>query len=238
MGLVDISIINYILIFAWGVLMGNFTTTLFHRLPRGIMLHGFDKKNTRPPFCSVCEHILKFYEYLPILSWVSTRGSCNYCGAKITLTYFYLEILGGIFSVLCVFLYGGDVENYLLHFLFFMLAALSLFLEQESGVVRKEITIALTVLGALMRTLNEQSIIPWLVSLSLAAIISLYILKRNISGKIEQNLVHIILPASVWLLMPWLAAFGAGVILFWPPKRNIYGKNLVLLVFLVMLQAS
>lgn len=230
------EIINYVFIFVFGVLMGNFTTTLFHRLPRGIMLHGFDRKNTRPPFCSVCEHILKFYEYLPILSWVSTRGSCNYCDAKITPAYFYLEILGGIFAVLCAFLYSGDVENYFLHFLFFMLAALSLFLDQESGVVRKEITTALIVLGALTRTLNEQSIISWMISLSFVAIISLYILKRNIAGKTEQNLVHVILPASVWLPMPWLAAFGAAALLLLLFRGNIYGKNLVLLVLFLMIQ--
>ena len=69
-------IVSYIVLFLFGTLIGNFTTTIFHRLPRNIMISGFDQKVTRPPFCSNCGHILRFYEYLPILSWFSTFGKC------------------------------------------------------------------------------------------------------------------------------------------------------------------
>jgi hypothetical protein len=84
---VGILIVSYISLFLFGVLIGNFTTTLFYRLPRNIMISGFNQKLTRPPFCSNCNHVLVFYEYLPILSWFSTRGKCNYCHAPINKSY-------------------------------------------------------------------------------------------------------------------------------------------------------
>ncbi|NDE19110.1 MAG: prepilin peptidase, partial [Alphaproteobacteria bacterium] len=93
-----ILIVSYISLFLFGVLIGNFTTTLFYRLPRNIMISGFNQKLTRPPFCSNCNHVLVFYEYLPILSWFSTRGKCNYCHAPINKSYIMLEILIGIIA--------------------------------------------------------------------------------------------------------------------------------------------
>ena len=217
--------------------MGNFATTVLHRLPRNIILYGFDKKTTKPPFCSGCKHPLKFYEYLPIFSWVSTKGTCNYCAMKIPSSYFYLEILGGIFAVICSFLYYGDIENYILMLCFYIIASLAFFVNKEHGSLAKEVTVALLVIGMLQRTLNDQSIMPWLGGFSIFAIVSLCILKDNLRSRRAQQLVHIILPASVWLLFPWMTVFAASMLISLPIKMNFYRKNILLLVLVVTAQA-
>lgn len=217
--------------------MGNFATTVLHRLPRNIILYGFDKKTTKSPFCSSCKHPLKFYEYLPIFSWVSASGTCNYCNIKIPSSYFYLEILGGIFAVICSFLYGGDIENYILMLCFYIITSLAFFVNKEHSVLAKEVTVSLLVIGMLQRTLNDQSIIPWLGALSLAAIVALCVLKDNLRSIRAQQLVHIILPASVWLLLPWMIVFAASVLISSPMKMNFYRKNIILLVLIVTAQA-
>lgn len=87
--------IIYIIILFFGIMIGNLLTTVIYRLPRKISLNGiFNKKFY--PFCSTCKHPLKFYEYFPILSWIFSGRSCNYCGAKIPLIYTIVEITTGL----------------------------------------------------------------------------------------------------------------------------------------------
>jgi len=229
---ISFIMLEYLFIFVFGVFIGNFTTTILHRLPRGVVLYGFNKKTTQPPFCSKCKHLLKFYEYLPILSWVSTRGSCNYCNTPITLSYFFLEILGGIFAVICALLYGANIENYIIMFCFYMIAALAFFIDREHNKAFKEITVSLIFIGVLHRTLNDHSILPWFVALSFASIVSLYILRDHLNDPRRQQLVHIILPASVWLLFPWNMNFLIGLGILLGIKTHFYRRSLILLMLM------
>jgi hypothetical protein len=156
---------------------------------------------------------------------------------KIASSYFYLEILGGIFSVFCAFLYCSDLENYILLFLFYMMSSLAFFISKEHSSLQKEVTASLIVIGTLQRTLNDQSITPWLIALSFAAIISLYILKGTVRSKRRQQLVHIILPASVWLSLPWIVVFASIALMSLPIRLNFYRKNIILLALTVAAQS-
>lgn len=229
-------ILEYLFIFIAGVFIGNFTTTVLYRLPRGIVLYGFNTKTTQPPFCSKCKHLLKFYEFLPIFSWVSTRGFCNYCNMPITLSYFLLEFMGGAFAVLCAVLYGDNIETYIIMFCFYMLATLAFFIVYEHGSTFKEITVSLLFIGVLHRTLEDHSLLPWLLMLSVASIISLYILKDNLQDVYRQQIVHIFLPASVWLLFPFNMIFIIGILFLFFIKGRLYCRSILLLMLMVVFQ--
>jgi hypothetical protein len=114
---------------------------------------------------------------------------------------------------------------------------LAFFITYEHKSTFKEITVSLLFIGILHRTLNDHSIIPWLFMLSLASIISLYILRDNLHDIYRQQAVHILLPASVWLLFPWNVLFiiGWGFMLF--IKINSYCRTLILLMFMVFFQS-
>ena len=227
-----IYILEYFAIFLFGVILGNFTTTIFYRLPRGIILYGFNENSTKPPFCSKCKHKLKFYEYLPVLSWISTRGTCNYCNKTITSSYFYLEILGGLFSVLCSLIYGKDIEYYLIMLIFYLLATLAFFLALEHKTAFKQITTALICAGALYRTLNDQSILLWVSSLGIASIASLYILKNSLDSSRKKEFVHLILPASIWLYYPWIFIYAIIVLIIMRMPKNFYKLGIIALMLI------
>ena len=82
--------LTYPVVFIFGLLMSNFETTLLRRLLRDIIPYGLSRKVLKAQFYS--KHTLRFYEYLPVLSWVSTRGSCNCCHEKVPNSYFYLKV--------------------------------------------------------------------------------------------------------------------------------------------------
>jgi prepilin signal peptidase PulO-like enzyme (type II secretory pathway) len=184
----------------FGILMGNYTTTLLFRIPRGIEISGMNKNHTQPPCCSVCMHPLKFYEYLPILSWIFSRFKCNYCGAKINLHYFFLEIFGGIISVILYYFFGYS-EIYLLMLFLCLMSALSGLIHVESnGRIFNELTVTSVVLGMLYRTLTDGSIVPFLFDLSIVIIFLVAILKSDrLYKNIHRNELSILfLQNSVW----------------------------------------
>ncbi len=212
-------IASYIILFLFGVLIGNFTTTVFHRLPRNIMICGFDQTSTKPPFCSNCSHILRFYEYLPILSWFSTLGKCNYCGVVITKSYIALEVLLGLAAVVLYYLIGQNLEYFFIYFCFTALILLNIFIYLKHSFIPVKITLSIIILGTIYRTLIDHEIFLWLTSLSLAAILSLWIVRNSLDDKNPLNnnksLVHLILPASIWCKSYELLLFFIISIIFW-----------------------
>lgn len=98
----------------FGLMFGNYATTVFHRIPLGKPINGLKTLKGARPHCSTCSHPLQFYEYLPFLSWFSTGFKCNYCGAKTDIIYTVLEVAGLSCAVLFFLLIGF---NYLYIFL-------------------------------------------------------------------------------------------------------------------------
>lgn len=195
-------IASYISLFLFGVLIGNFTTTLFYRLPRNIMISGFNQKSTRPPFCSNCNHVLLFYEYLPILSWFSTLGKCNYCHTPINKSYILLEILIGLIAIILYYFIGHNLEYFFLYFCFAALAVLNIFIYLEHNFIPTQVTLGIIITGIIYRTLIDQEIFLWLASLSVGCILSLWVIQESMEDKNSYNynrlLVHLILPVSLW----------------------------------------
>ncbi len=217
------SLAIYIILFLFGVLIGNFTTSVFYRMPRNIMVCGFDKKSTKPPFCSKCSHILRFYEYLPILSWFSTLGKCNYCHAPITKAYMALEILIGLMAMILYYLLWQNLDCFFIYFCFAALVFLNIFIYLEHRFVSIRVTLCIIVLGMIYRTLIDQEIFGWVVELSLASILSMWIMRgslddENLSNQ-NKSLVHLILPISLWCYFSHgvvLLGIGSSLCYFFP----------------------
>lgn len=76
-----------ILIALVGLAWGSFLNVIIYRLPRNMNL-------TRPPSsCPQCETRIKFYDNIPVFSYVLLRGKCRHCRARISLSYILVEIL-------------------------------------------------------------------------------------------------------------------------------------------------
>ena len=82
----------YLLAGIYGLIIGNYLTSAYFRIPRNIPINGLNNNIGKAPHCSVCKHKLKFYEYFPVLNWFSTWFKCNYCLAPIDPAYMGLEI--------------------------------------------------------------------------------------------------------------------------------------------------
>ncbi len=101
----------YIIAAIYGLLIGNYSTTAYFRIPRAMPINGLSTYSGKAPHCSTCSHPLKFYEYFPVFSWVFTRFKCNYCGAPTNKAYTILEATV-MFSSILLFTYLGMTTIY------------------------------------------------------------------------------------------------------------------------------
>jgi leader peptidase (prepilin peptidase)/N-methyltransferase len=85
-----------LLAFLAGLLIGSFLNVCVYRLPRDLSV-------VRPrSHCPACEEQIAWYDNIPVLSYVLLRGRCRHCGARILLRYLMVELATAAAFALCV----------------------------------------------------------------------------------------------------------------------------------------
>ena len=84
----------FILVFVVGLCVGSFINVIIFRLDKksGIL-------NGRSE-CPKCKTQLKWYDLVPVFSFIMLRGKCRYCRKKISYVYPFVEILTGLIFVI------------------------------------------------------------------------------------------------------------------------------------------
>jgi leader peptidase (prepilin peptidase)/N-methyltransferase len=82
------------LAFVVGLVVGSFFNVLIYRLPR-------DESIVWPGSrCPGCGHAIRWYENIPLLSYLFLQGSCSACKAGISPVYPVVELTTGLLTVL------------------------------------------------------------------------------------------------------------------------------------------
>ena len=92
----------YLLVFFIGACLGSFYHVVGYRMP---ISENWVSDRSRCPGCS---HELRFYELMPILSYLFQKGKCRNCQMKIKPIYLLSEIFSGLLFVFPVWFYGFD----------------------------------------------------------------------------------------------------------------------------------
>lgn len=81
--------------------------------------------NKQESRCTHCHHPLKWYDKIPVVSYLITFGKCRYCKKKISIRYPLVEVLSAA-NFLCAYnLYGEDIQAFLIYILYCLLLVLS-----------------------------------------------------------------------------------------------------------------
>ena len=83
------------LFFILGSVMGSFYHVLATRLSKGLSII------TPASHCEKCNHKLKWYELIPIVSYIIQGGKCRECKEKLPLSYLMMEICSGMLFAVC-----------------------------------------------------------------------------------------------------------------------------------------
>lgn len=91
--------------FIFGACIGSFLNVCIYRLPAS-------KSIVHPgSMCPKCESTIRFYDNIPILSYLLLKGKCRYCNTVISFRYPLIEIITGLFSLLVFVKFGFTLEG-------------------------------------------------------------------------------------------------------------------------------
>ncbi|MEM6781499.1 MAG: prepilin peptidase, partial [Pseudomonadota bacterium] len=116
----EIIVISFI-----GLIFGSFATAIAYREAHGekwlAIKAGEDVQVWSK--CSSCEHRLGFFDLIPLLSWVFSKGRCRHCSAVISQRYPIIELMSLLGCLGLYAVYGFNISLvYLLVMMPFLIA--------------------------------------------------------------------------------------------------------------------
>ena len=91
------TLLIFIFIFLLGTIIGSFLNVVIYRFNTG------RKVTTGRSICMTCNLTLRWYELIPILSFLIQSGKCRRCASKISHQYPIVEFLTGLVFALVAF---------------------------------------------------------------------------------------------------------------------------------------
>ena len=101
----NLDSINFIYAFILGCCVGSFINVLIIRMPKGQSLILPGSK------CLRCGFSIRWFDNIPIISWIFLSGRCRNCHNKIAFTYPLIELLTGLLFILNIYSNPTLYEN-------------------------------------------------------------------------------------------------------------------------------
>ncbi|WP_432472381.1 prepilin peptidase [Amphritea sp. HPY] len=198
------------LAFIFSLLVGSFLNVVIHRLPlmmerewkleAQLMAAATDDSGhqqvspelTQPynlavpaSTCPGCQHRIRWYENIPLISYLFLRGQCSSCAAPISLRYPVIELLTAAISALIVYLYGFNLIALSAVFFSWCLVALTA-IDIDHQLLPDKITLPLLWLGLIINSFGIFTTLPlalWGAVLGYLSLWSVYWLFKLVTGK-------------------------------------------------------
>ena len=95
------------MVFLFGITIGSFLNVCIYRIPRkeDIVL-----ERSR---CMSCGNVLKWYELIPVISFLIQGGKCRNCKTRLSLQYPLIELANGLIYIWIFAVKGFELESVL-----------------------------------------------------------------------------------------------------------------------------
>lgn len=91
----------------FGLLIGSFLNVCIYRIPK------HENITTTRSHCTSCGNVIKWYDLIPVISFLLLRGKCRNCGAKISIQYPIIEMINGLLYCLVYAVMGLNLKSVL-----------------------------------------------------------------------------------------------------------------------------
>ena len=205
--MIPVTIALYITVFLFGIVIGSFLNVCIYRIPK--------KENIVKirSHCMECNYQLRWYDLVPLFSYIFIGGRCRKCKTKLSLQYPLIEGLNGLLYVLVVAICGLTIESLLYCLMFSALLTLSV-IDFRTFEIPLEINLFILTLGLIRVALDYKNFLNYLIGfLSVSGFLYILFLitkGRGIGGG------DIKLMAVSGLLLGWklnILAFALGCII-------------------------
>ena len=101
----------YLILF--GLIWGSFLNVVIYRLP-------LEKSVVKPAsYCPKCKATIKFYDNIPVISYLILSGKCRYCKTGISIQYPLIETITA-FSFWAAYQYTGEITIHMAAIIVFL----------------------------------------------------------------------------------------------------------------------
>ena len=156
--LLFLELTPYIIIFIFGITIGSFLNVCIYRIPLG------ESIVTAPSHCMTCGWKLKWYDMVPVFSWLVLGGKCRNCKSKISVQYPIIEGVNGILYVMICTVNGLEWSSVIYCFMASALLVLSI-IDWRTYEIPFGINVFLFVLGVAMTILDRGNLAEHLIGM-------------------------------------------------------------------------
>lgn len=114
--------------FLFGLFIGSFLNVCIYRIPANNSIVSPASN------CPGCKTPIRFYDNIPILSYIWLLGKCRSCAARISIRYPLVELLTGILAALCVLKFGFTLEAFI-YFVFVSVLVVITFIDIDHRII-------------------------------------------------------------------------------------------------------
>ena len=156
--------------------------------------------------CPHCGHAIRWWENVPLASWLLLRGRCASCHARISARYPVIELLTGVLFAAVALRHGGSPAT-VVYCLAVAIVIAAAFIDLDTTLLPDDLTLPLIAIGVISAwqgwtpvTLPDAALGALFGYLSLWAVATLYRLVRGIEGMAEGDFK---LLAGLGALLGW-----------------------------------
>ncbi len=125
----------YFAVILFGLIIGSFLNVCIYRMPRDLSVVSPSSK------CPSCDTPIKFYDNIPLLSYLFLMGRCRHCGAGVSAKYPLVEFLNAALYVAVLNSFGTESILVLIIYLFFVSTLVVIFfIDLEHQIIPNSIT--------------------------------------------------------------------------------------------------
>jgi len=114
--------------FVLGAVVGSFLNVCIWRIPESMSIV------TPPSHCPECGHSIRFYDNIPLISYLILRGRCRACGGRISPRYPFVEGLTGLMALFLFWKFGLNLQ-FLAAFIFVSALVLITFIDIDHQII-------------------------------------------------------------------------------------------------------
>ena len=175
--------IVYSLVFVYGLLIGSFLNVLIYRIPR-------DESIVFPgSHCPVCDHKLKWYDNIPLFSYLSLKGKCRYCGTKISSQYPIIEFFNAFTYIVLLYILSFGTEFLFMALLSSVMLVIAV-IDFKEQIIPDVLVLSILILSILYRAAD------WLI--------------YGVSFDILDSFLGALIPVLIFLLIILVSKGGMG----------------------------
>ena len=136
----SLPIIFYIFAFIFGATVGSFLNVCICRLPKGVSIV------FPPSHCTRCDYKIRFYDNIPVISYLLLGGKCRSCREPISVQYPVVELLNGLLTLFLFVRFGPTLAFAVLFLLCSALVVIT-FIDLEHQIIPDVISLPGIVAG-------------------------------------------------------------------------------------------